>query len=74
MEDLGILKRFLGLEIERNSFGNVVVVTIRYIQRVLEQFGMQDCKPTYTPLPTNIGLRQRDYDPDIPNPPADQTL
>ena len=74
MKDLGIMKRFLGLEIERNSFGDVIISQRRYIERVLERFGMQNCKPAYTPLPTNIRLRKRDYDPDNPDPPADQTL
>ena len=74
MKDMGIMKRFLGLEIERNSFGDVIISQKRYIERVLERFGMQDCKPAYTPLPTNIRLRKRDYDPDNPDPPADQTL
>ena len=68
------MKRFLGLEIERNSFGDVIVSQKRYIERVLERFRMQDCKPAYTPLPTNIRLHKRDYDPDNPDPPADQTL
>ena len=35
---------------------------------------MQDCKPAHTPLPINIRLRKRDYDPDNLDPPADQTL
>jgi Reverse transcriptase (RNA-dependent DNA polymerase) len=74
MKDLGIMKRFLGLEIERNSFGDVIISQQRYIERVLERFGMQNCKPALTPLPTNIRLRKRDYDPDNPDPPADQTL
>src|SRR5579859_3725210 len=30
--------------------------------------------PAYTPLPTNLRPRKRDYDPDNPDPPADQTL
>jgi hypothetical protein len=74
MKDLGIMKRFLGLEIERNSFGDVIISQHRYIERVLERFGMQNCKPAHTPLPTNLRLRKRDYDPDNPDPPADQTL
>ena len=74
MKDLGIMKRFLGLEIERNSCGDVIISQRRYIERVLERFGMQDCKPAHTPLPINIRLRKRDYDPDNPDPPADQTL
>jgi len=74
MKDLGIMKRFLGLEIERNSCGDVMISQGRYIERVLERFGMQDCKPAHTPLPINIRLRKRDYDPDNPDPPADETL
>src|SRR5579859_6935756 len=74
MKDLGIMKRFLGLEIERDSSGNVIISQKHYIERVLERFGMQDCKPAYTPLPTNLRPRKRDYDPDNPDPPADQTL
>ena len=74
MKDMGIMKRFLGLEIERSSFGDVIVSQKRYIERVLERFGMQDCKPPYTPLPTNIWLHKRDYYPDNPDLPADQTL
>src|SRR5213075_3460961 len=38
MKDLGIMKRFLGLEIERNSLGDVIVSQKRYIERVLERF------------------------------------
>jgi len=62
------------LEIERNSFGDVIISQRRYIERVLEGFGMKDCKPAHTPLPTNFRLRKRDYDPDNPDPPVDQTL
>ena len=68
MKDMGIMKRFLRLEIERNSFGDVIVSQKRYIERVLKRFGMQDCKPVYTPLPTNIRLHKRDYR--IPKPPS----
>ena len=74
MKDLGIMKRFLGLEIERNSSGDVIISQRRYIEHVLDRFGMQDCKPAYTPLPTNIRLRKRDYDPDNPDPAADETV
>ena len=74
MKDMGIMKRFLGLEIERNSFGDVIVSQKRYIECILKRFGMQDCKPAYTPLPTNIRLHKCNYDPDNPDPPADQTV
>jgi hypothetical protein len=35
---------------------------------------MQDCKSAHAPFPINIRLRKRDYDPDNPDPPADQIL
>src|SRR5947207_14242397 len=64
MKDLGIMKCFLELEIERNSCGDVIISQRRYIEHVLERFGMQDCKSTYTSLSINIRLLKRDYDPD----------
>jgi hypothetical protein len=54
MNDLGIVQRFLRLEIERNSCGDVIISQRRYIKRIIEQFGMQDYKPAHTPLPINI--------------------
>ena len=74
MKDLGIMKRFLGLEIERNSCGDVIISQRRYIEHVLERFGMQDCKPTHTSLSTNVRLRKLDYDPDNPEPSANETI
>src|ERR1700738_85119 len=73
MKDLGILKRFLGLDITRNSNGDVILSQQHYLEQILIRFGMQDCKPAHTPLP-DVRLHKRDYDPDDPDPPADQTL
>src|SRR5436190_11669183 len=56
MKDLGIMKRFLGLEIERNSCGDVIISQRRYIEHVLERFEMQDCKSIYISLFINIRL------------------
>ena len=36
MKDLGIMKCFLGLEIECNSCGDVIISQRRYIEHVLE--------------------------------------
>jgi hypothetical protein len=73
MKDMGILKRFLGLDIARNSNGDVILSQQHYLEQILVRFGMQDCKPAYTPLP-HLRLHKRDYDPDDIQPPADQTL
>jgi hypothetical protein len=74
MKDMGITKRFLGMEINRNTNGDVILSQCHYIERMLQRFGMQDCKPVYTPLDKNTQLHKRDYDPSNPDPPADQTL
>jgi hypothetical protein len=64
MKDLGIAKRFLGMEIERNTNGDVILSQHHYIERMLQQFGMEDCKPIYIPLDKHIQLHKRDYNPD----------
>ena len=40
MKDLEIMKRFPGLEIERNSYGDIIISQRCCIERVLERFGM----------------------------------
>jgi hypothetical protein len=70
MKDLGIAKRFIGLDISRNSDGDVIISQEYYLRRVLERFGMQDAKPAYTPMNPSLKLRKRQ---DGDNP-ADATL
>ena len=74
MKDLGLMKRFLGLDITRNGYGDVILSQSHYLERVLHRFGMQDCKPVHCPLPSNIKLRKRDYDAKEPDPAADASL
>jgi len=74
MKDLGIMKRFLGLDISRNSKGDVILSQEHYLERVLHRFGMQDAKPAPTPMPSNFKQRKRDYDPNNVEPEADQEL
>ena len=74
MKDLGIAKRFLGLEISRNSDGDVIISQEYYLRRVLQRFGMQDAKPACTPMDPSLKLRKRAEDPDETTSPKDQSL
>lgn len=44
-KELGELKHFLGLEVERTKDG-LLLCQQKYAQDLLERFGMLDCKPT----------------------------
>lgn len=48
MKDLGKLSYFLGIEFEQGD-GYVKMSQKRYIQKMLEKYGMSDCKPRATP-------------------------
>ena len=48
MKDLGILSHFLGIDFEQGD-GYVNVSQKEYLSKVLDRFGMSDCKPRYTP-------------------------
>lgn len=41
---------FLGMEIERQSDGSILLHQKAYANRVLERFGMEECKPVATPI------------------------
>jgi len=58
MTDLGKLKVFLGLEIRRDRSQLLLSISQqRYIDRILERHGMQDSRPSLTPLDPNTRLR-----------------
>jgi len=59
MKDLGLVKRFLGLEITRGDNGEVYVSQERYIDRLLAQYGMQDANPVSTPLEHSMHFHKR---------------
>ena len=69
MTDLGKLHFFLGVEFTR--YRDVRTITMsqgKYVEEVLEWFGMQDCKPISTPLDTKVKLvkfSNEEYDADI---------
>ena len=48
MKDLGNISYFLGIQFESGNEEITMSQSI-YITKILERFGMQDCKPRYTP-------------------------
>src|SRR5256714_5372393 len=56
MKDLGIAKKFLGIEIEYGSDESVKLYQNQYIQRLIERHGMGECNPVATPLDTSVKL------------------
>ena len=53
MSDFGKLSYFLGIQFKFE--GNTVKMTQSlYLQKILERFGMQDCKPRKTPCDPNL--------------------
>ena len=57
MSDLGELSIFLGLEIRRNrSTGLLTLSQHQYIDRILQRHGMEDVRPSLTPLDPNTRL------------------
>lgn len=49
MKDMGNVENFLGLEIRRSS-GILEITQQSYIEKILRNYGMQDCKPVSTPI------------------------
>ncbi|KAI7956600.1 hypothetical protein MJO28_003695 [Puccinia striiformis f. sp. tritici] len=56
MEDLGIAKRIVGIEIENLDDGSYKINQQSMIGSVLEKFYMTDCKPASTPFAPNTHL------------------
>ena len=55
MDDRGALNWFLGMQIQR-SHDKITVDQTRYIETVLEQFNVSDCRPVATPGEVNLKL------------------
>jgi len=52
MKDLGSLKNFLGIKIDRNERRMNLSQSV-YISNLLKRFGMEECKAVKTPMETN---------------------
>ncbi|KAJ4723417.1 Retrovirus-related Pol polyprotein from transposon TNT 1-94 [Melia azedarach] len=55
MKELGELKHFLGLEVERTDEG-LFLCQQKYMKDLLKKFGMLECKPVLTPIEANSNL------------------
>ncbi|CAL0304779.1 unnamed protein product [Lupinus luteus] len=57
MKELGATKKILGMEIHRDrQAGKLFLSQEKYIERVLERFNMNNCKPVSTPLAAHFKL------------------
>lgn len=57
IRNLGSLKNCLGMNIERDRVNGIMKVNqSEYIKRLLQRFGMENCKIVKTPMPTNCKL------------------
>ena len=56
-KDLGYLKYFLGIEVAQSGDG-VVISQRKYALDILEETGMQNCRPVDSPMDPNLKLLQ----------------
>jgi hypothetical protein len=59
MKDLGELKFIIGIKVEQTTT-TTKLSQEQYIKDMLQRFNMTNCKPTTTPLPTNINKDEQD--------------
>ena len=61
MTDVGELRTFLGLQIERDRRNGILHLSqTQYIQKILANHGMESCNPTSTPANPHIELENSD--------------
>eukprot|EP00253_Pinus_taeda_P029438 PITA_29438 len=68
MTDMGLLRYFLGIEVEQNENG-IFISQAKYVNEVLERFNMQDNKAAITPTVMGLKLSKddisKDFDPSL---------
>jgi hypothetical protein len=57
MTDLGLMKYFLGIEVEQSAHG-IFVCQQKYATNILKRFRMDTCKPTKTPIALGTKVEQ----------------
>lgn len=55
MKELGELKHFLGLEVERTEAG-IFLGQQKYAKDIIQKYGLAECKPISTPMEPNLKL------------------
>jgi hypothetical protein len=62
MKDLGLMHYYLGLEVWQKR-GEIFLRQGRYVVKILQKFGMMDCKSMATPMVIDMRkLRGFDFD------------
>jgi hypothetical protein len=61
MKDLGLIHYYLGLELWQKH-GQIFLGQGKYVVKILQKFGMMDCKSMTTPMVTDL-KKLRDSDP-----------
>eukprot|EP00253_Pinus_taeda_P028156 PITA_28156 len=66
--DMGLLRYFLGIEVEQSGNG-IFISQAKYVKEVLERFHMQESKATITPTVMGLKLSKedssKDFDPSL---------
>jgi hypothetical protein len=63
MKDLGLMHYYLGLEVWKKR-GEIFPGQGKYVVKILQKFGIMDCKSMATPMVTDLKkLRDSDSDP-----------
>lgn len=56
MKDLGIASKCLGIEFQQEKDSSVILRQQEHVEAILNRFGMQEYKPTKTPINTKVQL------------------
>lgn len=64
-KDLGEIRRFIGMEISRTS-ETLSITQKKYINKILQDFGMADCKGVSTPMITGFQVEKSEEIIDVP--------
>ena len=59
MSDLGYLHHYLGIQFKQCD-GGIALCQTKYIETLLQHFGLEDCKPIATPMETGLQLSLHD--------------
>jgi hypothetical protein len=59
MTDLGIMKYFLGIEVNQSTKG-IFVCQQKYAADIIKRFSMEGCNPVETPIPLGTKLSKND--------------
>jgi hypothetical protein len=64
MTDLGIMKYFLGIEVDQSTKG-IFVYQKKYAADIIKKFCMEECNPTKTPIPLGTKLSKKYEGPTV---------